>query len=133
LPLNGQIRHTECRYPSTHHPTKPVASLSSPLAANLPTWIAFSGTLKVRAPGVIQMIANSSLDVPVIEDVMRKENTFCVFCFKAGVLPYGNDDSTLKGISSQLTSSMNGRYLLLLRHWQGVRNTDSIALSYMLN
>jgi len=83
-------------YSLTHHSTKPVASVSSPLAANLPTWStsAFAGTLtalsgassapqhttggSVRMGGgqdrhVIQMIANTSLDV--IEDVMRKENT----------------------------------------------------------
>ena len=86
-------------YSLTHHSTKPVTSLSSPLAANLPTWStsAFAGTLtalsgassapqhttggSVRMGGgqdrhVIQMIANASLDV--IEDVMRKENTMCV-------------------------------------------------------
>jgi hypothetical protein len=40
--------------------------------------------------------------------------------------PYSNDDSTLTGISSQLTSLMNGRCLLLLR--QEVRNIDFIAL-----
>jgi len=83
-------------YSLTHQSTKPVTSLSSPLAANLPTWStsAFAGTLtalsgassapqhttggSVRMGGgqdrhVIQMIANASLDV--IEDVMRKENT----------------------------------------------------------
>ena len=88
-------------YSLTHHSTKPVTSLTSPLAANLPTWStsAFAGTLtalsgassapqhttggSVRMGGgqdrhVIQMIANASLDV--IEDVMRKENTMCVCC-----------------------------------------------------
>ena len=86
-------------YSLTHHSTKPVTSLTSPLAANLPTWStsAFAGTLtalsgassapqyttggSVRMGGgqdrhVIQMIANASLDV--IEDVMRKESTMCV-------------------------------------------------------
>ena len=89
-------------YSLTHQSTKPVASLSSPLAANLPTWStsAFAGTLtalsgassapqhttggSVRMGGgqdrhVIQMIANASLDV--IEDVMRKENTMCVLLY----------------------------------------------------
>ena len=128
-------------YSLTHQSTKPVTSLSSPLAANLPTWStsAFAGTLtalsgassapqhttggSVRMGGgqdrhVIQMIANASLDV--IEDVMRKENSMCVYIvvqFYVLLLPYG---STLTGISSQLTSSMNGRCLPLLR--QEVRN-----------
>ena len=87
-------------YSLTHQSTKPVVSVTSPLATNLPTWStsAFAGTLSalsgassapqhttggpVRMGGgqdrhVIQMIANASLDV--IEDVMRKENTMCVF------------------------------------------------------
>ena len=91
-------------YSLTHHSTKPVTSVSSPLAANLPTWStsAFAGTLtalsgassapqhttggSVRMGGgqdrhVLQMIANASLDV--IEDVMRKENTMCVYCCTA--------------------------------------------------
>ena len=103
-------------YSLTHHSTKPVASLSSPLAANLPTWStsAFAGTLtalsgassapqhttggSVRMGGgqdrhVIQMIANASLDV--IEDLMRKENTMCVYCCTTICTTYGsNDDST---------------------------------------
>jgi hypothetical protein len=137
-------------YSLTHHSTKPVASVSSPLAANLPTWStsAFAGTLtalsgassapqhttggSVRMGGgqdrhVIQMIANASLDV--IEDVMRKENTMCVDVVQLGLLPY---DSTLTGISSQLTSSMNGRCLLLSR--QEVRKTSLLYyVVYMLN
>lgn len=83
----------------THYSTKPVATTTSPLASNLPTWStsAFAGTLTalsgassatqhtssgpVRVGGgqdrhVIQMIANASLDV--IEDIMRKENVMCV-------------------------------------------------------
>ncbi|KAK0242522.1 related to Trafficking protein particle complex subunit 2 [Armillaria ostoyae] len=83
-------------YSLTHHSTKPVVNVPSPLASNLPTWStsAFAGTLTalsgassvphhttggpVRMGGgqdrhVIQMIANASLDV--VEDVMRKENT----------------------------------------------------------
>lgn len=86
-------------YSLTHQSTKPVPSVTSPLASNLPTWStsAFAGTLtalsgassatqttsggSVRVGGgqdrhVIQMIANAGLDV--IEDVMRKENTMCV-------------------------------------------------------
>ncbi|KAI4521451.1 transport protein particle complex subunit [Schizophyllum commune Loenen D] len=74
--------------------TKPAASVSSPLSANLPSWStsAFAGTLTALSgasgaahhtsgggmrmgggqdPHVIQMIANASLDV--VEDVMRKE------------------------------------------------------------
>lgn len=89
-------------YSLTHHSTKPVGSVTSPLASNLPTWStsAFAGTLTalsgassatqhttggaVRVGGgqdrhVIQMIANAGLDV--IEDVMHKENTMCVRCF----------------------------------------------------
>ena len=138
-------------YSLTHHSTKPVSSVSSPLAANLPTWStsAFAGTLtalsgassapqhttggSVRMGGgqdrhVIQMIANASLDV--IEDVMRKENTMCVQCCTASTVYYYPMaimiQLTLTGISSQLTSSMNGRCLLLLR--QEVRNIDFIAL-----
>ncbi|KAG7448984.1 transport protein particle complex subunit [Guyanagaster necrorhizus] len=83
-------------YSLTHHSTKPVTNVPSPLASNLPAWStsAFAGTLTalsgassvphhttggtVRMGGgqdrhVIQMIANASLDV--VEDVMRKENT----------------------------------------------------------
>ena len=137
-------------YSLTHHSTKPVTSLSSPLAANLPTWStsAFAGTLtalsgassapqhtsggSVRMGGgqdrhVIQMIANASLDV--IEDLMRKENTMCVYCCTAWATSTTydrNDDSTFTGISSQLTSSTNGQCLPLLR--LEVRNTDFIAL-----
>ncbi|KAF5363907.1 hypothetical protein D9756_000864 [Leucocoprinus leucothites] len=82
-------------YSLTHYSTKPAAAVTSPLAANLPTWStsAFAGTLTalsgassatqhttsgpVRMGGgqdrhVIQMIANASLDV--IEDLVRKEN-----------------------------------------------------------
>src|SRR5688572_6070499 len=81
-------------YSLTHQSTKPAQTVTSPLAANLPSWStsAFAGTLTalsgassatqhtaggpVRLGGgqdrhVIQMIANASLDV--IEDVMRKE------------------------------------------------------------
>ncbi|KAF8917796.1 transport protein particle complex subunit [Mucidula mucida] len=83
-------------YSLTHSSSKPVSSIPSPLASNLPTWStsAFAGTLTalsgassatnhtsggaVRMGGgqdrhVIQMIANASLDA--VEDVMRKENT----------------------------------------------------------
>ena len=56
---------------------------------------------------------------------MRKDNVRIL------LYNYGDDDLTLKGISSQLLSSMNGLYLLLLR--QGVRNVDFIALLYILN
>ncbi len=82
-------------YSLTHQSSKPAASVSSPLASNLPTWStsAFAGTLTalsgassatqhtssggVRVGGgqdrhVIQMIAYASLDV--IEDEMRKQN-----------------------------------------------------------
>jgi hypothetical protein len=82
-------------YSLTHYSTKPAATTTSPLAANLPTWStsAFAGTLTalsgasgaaqhtasgpVRVGGgqdrhVIQMIANASLDV--IEDVVRKDS-----------------------------------------------------------
>lgn len=82
-------------YSLTHFSTRPVATVSSPLAANLPNWStsAFAGTLTalsgassathhvqgggVRVGGgqdrhVVQMIANASLDI--VEDVMRKEN-----------------------------------------------------------
>ena len=138
-------------YSLTHHSTKPVTSLSSPLAANLPTWStsAFAGTLtalsgassapqhttggSVRMGGgqdrhVIQMIANASLDV--IEDVMRKENTMCVILScTTRCASMANDDSTSIGISSQLTSSMNGQCLLLLH--QEVRNIDLISFIYV--
>lgn len=86
-------------YSLAHQSTKPVPSVTSPLASNLPTWStsAFAGTLTalsgassatqhtsggaVRMGGgqdrhVIQMIANAGLDV--IEDVMYKEPTMCV-------------------------------------------------------
>ncbi|CAA7260166.1 unnamed protein product [Cyclocybe aegerita] len=82
-------------YSLTHQSTKPVPTVTSPLASNLPTWStsAFAGTLTalsgassatqhttsgaVRVGGgqdrhVIQMIANASLDV--IEDEMHKQN-----------------------------------------------------------
>jgi len=86
-------------YSLTHQSTKPAPTVSSPLAANLPTWStsAFAGTLtalsgassatqhttggSVRVGGgqdrhVLQMIANASLDA--IEDVMRRENAMWV-------------------------------------------------------
>ncbi|KDQ64809.1 hypothetical protein JAAARDRAFT_28446 [Jaapia argillacea MUCL 33604] len=87
-------------YSLTHFSSKPVQSVSSPLASNLPSWStsAFAGTLTsltgassatqshhaqggggsgVRMGGgqdrhVIQMIANASLDV--IEEVMRRDS-----------------------------------------------------------
>lgn len=82
-------------YSLTHQSTKPAPTVTSPLAANLPTWStsAFAGTLTAlsgassatqhttgqptRVGGgqdrhVIQMIANASLDA--IEDVMRKDS-----------------------------------------------------------
>ncbi|KAJ3510054.1 hypothetical protein NMY22_g16091 [Coprinellus aureogranulatus] len=81
-------------YSLTHQSSKPTQTVTSPLAANLPTWStsAFAGTLtalsgassttqqstsgQTRVGGgqdrhVIQMIANASLDA--IEDVMRKD------------------------------------------------------------
>jgi hypothetical protein len=87
-------------YSLTHYSSKPVPSIASPLAANLPSWStsAFAGTLTALSGAsaatqsssqgggtkigagqdrhVIQMIANASLDV--IEEVMRKESGMCV-------------------------------------------------------
>jgi hypothetical protein len=87
-------------YSLTHQSLKPAQTVTSPLAANLPTWStsAFAGTLTAlsgassatqpstgsgptRVGGgqdrhVIQMIANASLDA--IEDVMRKDSAMYV-------------------------------------------------------
>ncbi|KAF9534418.1 transport protein particle complex subunit [Crepidotus variabilis] len=125
-------------YSLTHQSSKPVATITSPLASNLPTWStsAFAGTLTalsgassttqhtsggaVKVGGgqdrhVIQMIANASLDV--IEDEMRKQN----------LMYFKSIDKFNEWTVSAFVTPSNMKFVLL---HEG-KNDDGIRLFFM--